>query len=180
MVVRLSTTVPRFRSFRGSRRPTMRPVIQSYKKVINHAPASLAAGVRNTLVASTGVDGVAAGQTSATDTNVPTGSIIKYIEFQISLNNIVENPAFAHVTIQLKHSGQTTLDPDVVGGNSLRNNIYHQDLFAVAQNQNVNRTYKFKVPKRVQRIRETDIWQIAIKCNQASSQVGQFIYKFYR
>ncbi len=170
----------RRQGFRTRRSTRMAPVIQSYKKVINHAPASIAAASNNILEASTGEENAVVGQTSPVDVDVPTGAVIKYIEFQISLNNIVENPAFAHVLIMQKLSGQGNLSPNVVGGNPLRNQVFHQDLFAVAANQNVNRVYKFKVPKKFQRVREGATWQLIMQCNQAVSMAGQFIYKFYR
>ncbi len=168
------------RGSRGSRSRGMQAVIQSYKKVINHAPASSAAGVDRIFAATNGQDNVTVGQTSAIDFSVPTGAIVKYIEWQVGLINIVSNPAFAHVIIQLKHSGQANLSPDVIGGDPLRNNVYHQDCFSVGADQNTNRKYKFKVPKRVQRVREGDVWQVIVSVNQAYNSVCQVIYKFYR
>ncbi len=155
-------------------------VVQSFKKVINDAPASVAAGVLNQHIATQGVDSVAAGQTTAIDFQVPTGAVIKYIEWQLAIQNLVNVAAFAHIAIYHQHSGQGTINPNVVGGNPLRNQIFHQSLFCVGQNQNVNRVFKFKVPKKFQRVREGDLWKLLIIVDQISTQVGQTIYKFYR
>lgn len=172
--------VMRFRGSRRGRSFGMRPVIQSFKMIVNQAPASVAAATNFIMQISIGEDSAAAGQTSAVDTGVPTGSIIKYIDIRIGVMNIVENPAFAHVAIQYRPTGDPTVVPNVVGGNPSRNHILLQDLFTVGQNQNVNRIYRFKIPKSMQRVREGDRWQISIICNQAMNIAGQFIYKFYR
>ncbi len=158
----------------------MRPVIQSFKKIINEAPAGLAANANNVLDIATGVDSVAAGQTTAVDTNVPTGSVIKYIDIRIALQNLVNVAAFAHVALWLKRTGQGSLNPNTLGGNPLRNQVFLQDFFCIGQNQNVNRTYKFKVPKTFQRVRDGSVWQIIIRGDQVNTQGAQFIYKFYR
>ena len=155
-------------------------VIQSYKKVINHAPASVAASTSSNYDASIGVDSVAAGQTSAIDTDVPTGAVIKYIEWQIAIQNLVNVAAFCWLTVQRLDTGQTVVNPQVVGGNPLRNQVFHQELFCVGQNQNVNRKIKFKVPKKFQRVKDGSEWLVRLQVDQISTQAAQVIYKFYR
>lgn len=167
-------------NYRRSRRRSLGTVVQSFKKVINHAGASRAAATNIILACSTGVDSVAAGQSGPTDVQVPTGSLIKYIEFQMSFYNGTNAAVFVHLTIQRIHEGQTPISPLLVGGDPQRNQVFHQDLFNIGQLQNVNRKYRFKVPKKYQRVREGDKWQLVYQGDVVHSSVGQFIYKFYR
>ncbi len=157
----------------------MAPVIQSYKKVINVAPASYTAGANN-IFAITGVDAVAAGQTSATDVNVPTGAIVKYIEFQQTIINLSPSAAFIHVAIQYRENAQASVNANVVGGNPQRNQVLHQTLFGIGEDQNNARVYRFKVPKKFQRIREGRSWILAWQTSETVSMAAQVIYKFYR
>lgn len=154
--------------------------IQSFKKVINVAPASVGAATNNLNTFIVGTDSVAAGQTSAVDTAVPTGSIVKYVEIHFGAQNLVNVAAFMHVAIQFLRSGQVNVSPNVVGGNPQRNQVIHQDMYTVGMNQNVNRVYKVKIPKRFQRIQEGTIWRCIAQCDQISTQACQIIYKFYR
>ncbi len=172
--------MPRFRSYRGSRRQVMRAPVQSFKKIINIAPASVAASVSTNFVASTGEDSIAAGQTSAIDDGVPTGAVIKYIEFQFSIANLVNIAAFCWLTVQRLDSGQTAINPQVVGGNPIRNQVMLQQMFMVGQSQNVNRTIRYKVPSKFQRVKDGSTWRIRVQCDQISTQACQIIYKFYR
>lgn len=167
---------------RSSRRTGRRlgNVVQSFKKVINAAPASVAASTSVNYIASTGTDSVAAGQTSPTDSNVPTGSVIKYIEFQFAIQNLVNVAAFCWLTVQRLETGQTPVNPQVVGGDPLRNQVLHQELFSVGQNQNVNRVVRFKVPPRFQRVKDGSTWRVRLQSDQISTQAMQIIYKFYR
>lgn len=172
--------MPFHRGSRGSRRGSMRAVIQSYKKVINHAPASRAADANINLALSAGVDSVAAGQTGPVDANVPTGAIIKYFLIKFGVTNLVSATVFTWVAIQRLHSGQSIIGPDTVGGNPQRNQIHHQDFFCTGKDQNQNRTIKFKVPAKFQRVREGDKWNLTIKSDLVTGMGAQIIYKFYR
>lgn len=157
----------------------MRPVIQSYKKVIDIPQTAQAAGVVQKVI-STGVDSIAAGQTSATDPNVPTGSVIKYIEIQYSCINLT---AVAHThgwAIEKLHSGQGNVGPFVVGGSPIRNQVHRMGLMMMGANQNNNRTIKFKIPKKFQRVREGDSWVFITDANLVYTDAARFIYKFYR
>ncbi len=157
----------------------MRPVIQSFKKVINYAGVSQAAGNRD-LPITNGQDSVAAGQTSPTDTSVPTGSVVKFIEVQIALGQIVGGSVLVHYSMQLLHNGQTTVASNVVGGSPQRNQVFRQYSFSLGINQNFNRTIAFKIPSRFQRIREGDLWILQITTSNTLTQQFQMIYKFYR
>ncbi len=168
------------RGFRGGRRRSgPRPVIQSFKKVLHFINASFAAGFQFEQIA-VGVDGVAAGQTSNTDGNVPTGSLIKYFEVQFAASNTVSTPCFINCTIQYRLNQQTTTDPNIVGGSAKRNQVLHMDLFTIGANQNSTHKFKFKVPKQFQRIREGMSWDLVWRNSATVNREVQFIYKFYR
>ncbi len=169
-----------YRSFRGSRRrSSMRPVIQSYKKVLNFAQASFTAGFQNELLVN-GADSTAAGQTSATDATVPTGALVKFVEFQLAINNSVASPLYINVSLQYKNAGQTFQDPNAIGGNAQRNQVLHQELFSVGQDQNSTHKFKWKIPGKFQRIREARQWSVTWSCSASCNREAQCIYKFYR
>ncbi len=77
-----------------------RTVIQSFKKVINYAPAGRTASAKLDFEMATGQDSVAAGQTGSTDVNVPTGSVITSIDIQYCISNLVGVSGFQHISIQ--------------------------------------------------------------------------------
>ncbi len=158
----------------------MRPVVQSMKYVVNYAEASRSASTNVSFTASTGKDLISAGQGSAVGRDVPTGSIIKYIEFQYVAVNLVAVALFIHSAIQLTRSSQAVIDPRVVGGDDQRNQVFHQDLFSCGKEQNVNRVYKFRVPKSFQRVREGDNWTLVTNGSQIHTSACQIIYKYYR
>ncbi len=153
--------------------------MQSFKKVINIAPASVAA-TTSVISLSLGADAVAAGQTSAIDSVVPTGAIIKYMEIKMSMVNIAATGGFIHVAIQRIHSGQSIVGSDVVGGDDQRNQVHMQRLFSAGESQNTDQLFKFKIPKAYQRVRAGDSWQFVWKNSQTVSVTTQIIYKFYR
>ena len=164
------------------RRPMRRAlgqVIQSYKKVLTHAPASSAASQIDYDLSS-GVDSVAAGQTSGTDANVPTGAVLKYIEIQYSVQNLVSVAATQYLCIQRVHSGQSNINPSAVGGHAQRNQVHWQLLKMCGQDQNNNMTIRFKVPKKFQRVREGDKWVLSVYTDVTHTHACQVIYKFYR
>ncbi len=167
------------RHFRRMRRSTPRNVIQSYKKVINFAPTSRTP-VGQVLVLTNGVDSVAAGQTGPTDADVPTGSVIRYIEITYCFTNLLAVVLFHHMSIQLTHSGQTVITANVVGGDPQRNQVFFQKLMSLGQNQNGFYTMRFKVPPKFQRVREGDKWNLSYIANNSYTDAVQVIYKFYR
>lgn len=165
---------------RYTRRSSPRSVVQSYKKVINYAPTSQPAATTLNYIAVTGQDSVAAGQTGVTDTNVPTGSVVKYIEIQYSVTNLVAIASHQFVSIQLQLSGQSVVDPQAVGGTAQRNQVHFQLQFNIGKDQNSNHIFRFKVPKKYQRVREGMIWNFAAKGDTVHTGAVQMIYKFYR
>ncbi len=158
----------------------MAPVIQSFKKVLNGAPASRAASTDITRFLSTGTDSVAAGQTSVGDALVPTGSIIKFIEIQWSASNLAAVACFVHVCIQQTHAGQSPVSPLTVGGSPQRNQVFFQAMYLIGKDQNSNHVFRFKVPKKFQRVREGDNWQFVTNGDTVYADATQVIYKFYR
>ncbi len=168
------------RGFRGGRkRSGPRPVIQSFKKVLFFVQASFSSGFQSEQLV-LGVDSVAAGQTSATDAGVPTGSLVKFIEVQFAVNNSVATPAYVNCTLQLIQSQQTALDPGLVGGNTRRNNVFHMDMFSIGQDQNSTHKFKFKIPKGFQRVKEGTQWALVWSNSATVNRQCQAIYKFYR
>ncbi len=177
----IEESLMRYRSYRGSRRSNggSRPVVQSFKKVLNIVPASYTAGFTKVRLAN-GQDSVAAGQTGNTDDNVPTGSIIKYIEIQFSAVNLVAAACYINTTLGYLLAGQVAKDPLTIGGNTQRNQILHQSQFVAGLSQNANRTFKFKIPKKFQRLRENMEWVFTWNTSASVSASIQVIYKFYR
>ncbi len=165
---------------RARRRSSMpRAVVQSYKKVINFAPASIGSGSANQIFV-TGVDSVAAGQTGPTDSGVPTGSVIRFVEIQIALGQIVGGAVFVHYSLQLLRGGQAAVPSNVIGGSNRRNQVLHQNMFQLGINQNFNRTLKMKIPRMFQRVREGDLWLLEVTTSNTLTQAYQIIYKFFR
>lgn len=154
--------------------------IQSFKKVLNYAGASRGASAIIDFTIVTGVDSVAAGQTSVTDTQVPTGATVKYFDITYGDSNLVAVSYFNHKTIQLVHSGQTRIDPRTVGGDPQRNQVFYQRLDMLGKEQNGTYRIRFKVPPRFQRVREGDKWQFTVVGDQVHTDICQIIYKFYR
>ncbi len=168
------------RHFRSRRSAMPRTVVQSFKKVLNFAGSSHAASalIQRQLVI--GTDSVAAGQTGPTDAQVPTGSVIKYIEIMYSGANLINIALFWHMSIQLLRGNQTQINPLLVGGNIQRNQVFHQDMSSIGQTQIFNRRYRFKIPRRYQRVREGDQWIFNHVGDQILTDVVQVIYKFFR
>ncbi len=141
--------------------------------------ASFGPGFQNEEFA-VGVDSVAAGQVSATDTNVPTGSIIKYFEVMFAASNVVAAPCFVNCTLQYTLNPQAAIDPNAVGGDPQRNQVLHMDLFTIGQFQNSTHKFKFKVPKQFQRLREGMRWKLTWRNSATVNRECLIIYKFYR
>ncbi len=157
-----------------------RTVVQSYKKVLNFAPASRGTAKQDFQLV-LGVDSLAAGQTGPTDTAVPTGSIITSILIQQAYVNLAATAGIINTSTQRLISGQAaTVAPNVVGGDDQRNQVMHQDLLACGLSQNLMRTYLFKVPKKYQRVREGDQWFFTYISNVTHTSAIEVIYKFYR
>lgn len=162
-----------------ARRSGVRPIVQSYKKVLNFLDASFSAG-NNIEILVRGVDSTAAGQTSVVDADVPTGSNLKFIEVQFAVNNSVAVPAYVTCSLQYRLSGQAFIDPSVVGGNASRNQVLHMDLFSIGQDQNSTHKFKFKIPKQFQRMREGLEWALVWNNSVTVNRRILVIYKFYR
>jgi len=157
----------------------MRPMVNSYKKVQNSGQATFGTPGFQSEFLVQGVDNFT-GQLTATDANVQTGSIIKFIEVQFALANVLEGACFVNCTVQYTLSSQTVVDPDQVGGNQQRNQVLHQDMFSVGGFQNSTHKFKFKIPKKFQRVREGMDWVLVWSNSAAVTRNVQTIYKYYR
>ncbi len=168
--------MPRFR--RSMRRSAPRSIIKTYKKVLNFAPASHGAGVKVNFDFAIGIDSISNNQGSPTDSNTPTGSIIDYVEIQYGVVNLAAAACFIHISLQSRRAGQTaTIAPNVVGGNAQRNQVYHQEMRSIGQNQNATFVLKWKVPRLIQRIREGDVLSFVILGTTAITDSCQMIFK---
>ncbi len=165
---------------RSSRRSSPRAVVVSYKKVLNFAPTSVGTAKQDFLLVD-GKDSVTSGQTGPTDANVPTGSIVTAIVIQLAITNLAAVSMFTHTTCQMLLGGQaSTIAPNVVGGDSQRNQVFHQTMFSTGQFQNQTRSYVFKIPKKYQRVREEQKFLFSIISDGTNAHAVQVIYKFYR
>ncbi len=153
------------------------PNRRTFKKVLNFSEASFTAGFRGETIA-LGVDAIGAGQTTATDGNIPTGSRLKFFEIQMPVTNAVDQTAYINCSIQLGLGGQSVIDPDAVGGNTQRNQVFHQDLFSVGFNQNSTHKFKVKIPAKYQRMREGMFWSIVWSNSNSVNRRLQIVYKF--
>ncbi len=168
----------RRRSFRRTR--SLGTVVQSFKKVLDFAGASRAAAAKIDFILVTGDETVVAGQTAPTDSKVPTGSVVKYIEIHYAVSNLVNVTVKQDICIQYTRSGQTSINPNAVGGNPQRNQVLYQRMFFVGTNQNNNPIYRFKIPSKFQRVREGDSWIFTTVGDVVHSNAMKAIYKFYR
>ncbi len=165
---------------RSMRRSSPRAVVRSFKKIINIAPTGRGAGTTVHQILSEGKDSITSGQVTASDTDVPTGSIIKFITIQYAVQNLADATHFQHIALSRFHAGQTLGSPDAIGGSDVRNQTLHQELYGVGWNQNANRTFRFKIPPKYQRVRAGDRWYLTRKGSTAWSDCIQIIYKFYQ
>ncbi len=155
-----------------------RVIVKTYKKVLNFAPASHAAGLKINFDLVVGVDSISPGQLGVTDATVPTGSIIDFIEIQYSVINLAAVSNFIHVSMQNRLSGQAaTISPNVIGGNPQRNQVHHQEMRSIGQNQNQNFVFKWRVPKHLRRVREGSIFSWVILGTAIQTDSCQVIYK---
>ncbi len=153
-----------------------RPVTRTYKKVLDYAAASRGTAKQDfDLVV--GIDSVAMGQTGVVDATVPTGVTVNYIEVQLGLVNLASTACFIHTSLQYTLAGQSTISPNVVGGDPQRNQVLHQTLIAAAKEQNVSRTFKFKIPNKFSRVREGMSWHFTYIADQTHTSTIQVIYK---
>ncbi len=173
------TGMPRHYSRRMGRRNGARPVVKSYKKILNHLEAGYGAGFRS-IECVVGVDNSTTGQTSITDGTVPTGSIIKYVEVQFSLTNVTAANIYVNTTFGYTLAAQVPIDPVLLGGNPQRTQIIHVSQNGIGQNQNFNRTFRYKIPPQFQRIKEDMKWQFTWRNNASVNAQTQVIYKLYQ
>ncbi len=153
-----------------------RAIIQSVKKQIVIGPQSALAGNTSFLL----VKGQDQLSVPVEQDEAPTGAMVKYIECQISQQNLDQaNATFTVVSMQKVHTGQVAIDPYTTGGNEQRNQVFHTIVRCVAPVQNSNIMVKFKVPKRYWRMRNGDEWRLTINNNLPVEQLIFVFYKYY-
>lgn len=165
------------RRFRRSQGP--RPVIRSFKKVLDFAPASRLAATVLEFDITTGLDSVAVGQTGVADPIVPTGANVKAVHIDFAFSVSSGTSSFFWCSLQRVHSGQSAISPRIVGGNAQRNQVVWQKMFMIGLNQNHNISRWFKIPKKFQRVRDGDQWIFVYESDVAHASGGQMIYKIY-
>ncbi len=166
-----------FRGYRGSRSRSMsRPMIKTYKKILNFLELSVASGFRQEILIK-GVDSSTMGQLTNVDPNVPTGARVKFIEVQFCISNLAAIHCYINCSLQYTLSNQAARDPQALGGNNQRNQVLHQDLFVVGKDQNSTHKFKFRIPPKFQRMREDMLWSLVWSTNQTVNRSIQVIYK---
>ncbi len=163
--------------FHRMRRRRSRPRGRTYKKVLNFAPVSAGAGIQQDILLAVGTDSTAIGQVSPTDAVVPTGSKIAWFEIQYTVANLAAVFCHVNITIQNLLAGQVSISPILVGGNTQRNQVMHQGSRAIGQGQNMTWNVRYRVPPKMQRMREGSAWLFNTVGNVAVSQAVQIIYK---
>ncbi len=149
-----------------------------YKRVLNYAAASHAAGTKINFVIAVGIDSISNNQSGPTDTNVPTGNIIDYVEIQYGAINLAAVACFVHTSMQVLLTGQTaTVAPNVVGGNPQRNQVFHQEMRSLGQGQNATFVYKWRVPKHIRRLKEGMTLAFTVLGTAATTDSCQIIYR---
>lgn len=156
-----------------------RPINKSYKKVLNYGPSSTGAGIVVHQPIVVGVESLSPGQGSPTDGTVPTGANVKYIDIQFTIANLAGVFCPTNIAIQYLLSGQTAIDPRVVGGHAQRNQVLLQLLRSTGEGQNQTYHIKFKIPKKFWRMKESMSWQFSYVSNVSTSWELQVIYKQY-
>ncbi len=169
-----------FRGSRGGRRGNMpRNSTRSSKFIVDEASASETTGLQVFQMA-IGEDNATLGQTSAVDTGVPTGSKITKLDIRCSYASLVNVATFIHWAIELRLSGQASLNPLAQGGNPLRTIVMLSGIRSVGQNQNQDIHIVYKIPPKFQRMKDGAQWQWTTNNSQITTAVKQVVYKVYQ
>ncbi len=152
---------------------------RSAKYIVNQAGSSEAAGT-TVFVFAIGTDNDLLGQSSITDNAVPVGcKIVKFDVFMPKVNLGAATANFIHWSIQRTQTGQAIINPINAGGNPLRKNIMLSGVLGLGAGQNYSGKISFKVPKKLQRIADGDVWQLVNNNGLAVSTIYQVIYKVF-
>ncbi len=157
---------------RGARR--------SVKYQVTQAGSSEAAGIQAVTMWK-GKDEETLGQTGVNDTDVPTGSIVPSVEIWMPKVNLGSGTAnFITWSIQRTQTGQAVVDPIVQAGNPLRRNVMLTGKLGLGTGQNNNLHFKYRVPKKYQRVGDGDVWNLVMNNGLAVSTEYMFIFKVYQ
>ncbi len=170
-----------FRGSRGSRsRSIPRSTVRSVKYIVQVAGASEGAGL-NAHTICKGVDNATLGQTGPTDSDIPTGSkVAKFEIFMPKVNLGAATANFIHWTIQNVKTGQAIVSPLTPGGNPLRNNIMLSGVIGLGAGQNNSLHISYKIPPKMQRIKDGQVWSMVLDNGLAVSTTYEFIYKVFQ
>ncbi len=157
---------------RGARR--------SVKYQVTQAGASEAAGIQAVTMFK-GKDEETLGQTGPADSDVPTGSIVPQVEIFMPKVNLGSGTAnFITWSIQRTRTGQAVVDPIIQAGNPLRNNVMLTGKLGLGAGQNNQLHVKYRLPKKMQRIADGDVWNIVNNNGLAVSTEYMFIFKVFQ
>ncbi len=157
---------------RGARR--------SVKYQVTQAGASEGAGLQAVTMWK-GKDEETLGQTGVNDTDVPTGSIVPSVEIWMPKVNLGAGTAnFITWSIQRTQTGQAVVDPIVQAGNPLRRNVLLTGKLGLGAGQNNSLHFKYRVPKKYQRVGDGDVWNLVMNNGLAVSTEYMFIFKVYQ
>ncbi len=169
-----------FRGSRGSRSRSMpRSTVRSAKYIVVSGPSSEAAGLIAVTMAQ-GVDNATLGQTSVTDTAIPTGAkIAKFDIFMPKVNLGAATANFVHWTIQRTVTGQSVQNPITAGGDAKRTNILLTGVIGLGAGQNNQLHVTFKIPPKFQRVQDNQVWSIVNNNDLAVSTTYYIVYKVF-
>jgi len=172
--------VRHFRGSRGSRsRSIPRSTIRTSKYIVVSGPTTEGAGLIAVTMA-VGTDNATLGQTSVTDTAVPVGSkIAKFEIFMPKVNLGAGTANFINWSLQRTLSGQAITNPVSAGGSPLRKNILLTGLVGLGAGQNNQLHISYKVPPKMQRIGDGDVWNLVNSNGLAVSSMYYIIYKVF-
>jgi len=152
---------------------------RSVKYIVEVAGASESAGLTAHTIC-TGTDNATLGQTGVTDVAVPTGSKIVLFDIRMPKVNLGAATAnFIHWSLQITKSGQSVVNPIGQSGNPLRTNVMLSGVLGLGAGQNNSLHIRYKVPKRFQRIKDGDVWNIVNNNGLAVSAIYEFVYKVF-
>ncbi len=163
--------------FRGSRRKRL-PGTNSIKYIVNIAGASEPAGLSAVTMA-LGTDLITGGQSAPTVAAVKTGSKIALFDIRMPKVSLSATANFIHWSIQRVLSGQSVINPIIMGGDPLRKNVMLSGVLGLGEGQNNQLHIRYKVPPKFQRIGDGDAWILVNNNTGAVSTIYQIMYKVW-
>ncbi len=151
---------------------------RSVKFVVDEIQGTSGTAV-DSFVLVTGADNDSLGQSTGTDTVIPTGAKVKQINIMTCWGSITGVSTFLHWSIQHVKSSQSVISPILVGGNPLRNNVMMQGMICIGDRQNATLDIKYKIPKPFWRLKDGEKWILVTLCSTNVDTVKQAVYKVF-